>query len=100
MTHNAEHVGGSGRNVSRSCLTPPSATQKASNGVYCMGKHSARALEGEWMSMSTTHPRPTQPGTMTYEEVLEWADEDTLAEWVDGKEYTDDRRRRWQRRGL
>jgi hypothetical protein len=50
--------------------------------------------------MSTTHPRPTPPGTMTYEKVLEWADEDTLAEWVDGKEYTDDRRRRWQRRGL
>ena len=28
---------------------------------------------------------PTKPATMTYEEFLAWADEDTLAEWVDGK---------------
>jgi Uma2 family endonuclease len=28
---------------------------------------------------------PTDPTTMSYEEFLEWADEDTLAEWVDGK---------------
>ena len=28
---------------------------------------------------------PTQTATMTYEEFLQWADEDTLAEWVDGK---------------
>jgi Uma2 family endonuclease len=28
--------------------------------------------------------RPNQPGFMTYEEFLDWADEDTLAEWVDG----------------
>ena len=27
---------------------------------------------------------PTQTATMTYEEFLQWADEDTLAEWVDG----------------
>jgi Uma2 family endonuclease len=27
----------------------------------------------------------TNTGTMTYEEFLDWADEDTLAEWVDGK---------------
>lgn len=28
---------------------------------------------------------PAQPGRMTYEEFLAWADEDTLAEWVDGE---------------
>ncbi len=28
---------------------------------------------------------PQQPATMTYDEFLEWANEDTLAEWVDGK---------------
>jgi Uma2 family endonuclease len=28
---------------------------------------------------------PTRPATMTYDEFLAWADEDTLAEWVDGK---------------
>ena len=28
---------------------------------------------------------PVQTTTMTYDEFLEWADEDTLAEWVDGK---------------
>lgn len=28
---------------------------------------------------------PQQPAMMTYDEFLEWADEDTLAEWVDGK---------------
>lgn len=30
-------------------------------------------------------PRGAPPPYMTYEEFLEWADEDTLAEWVDGK---------------
>lgn len=29
--------------------------------------------------------RPSQPQHMTYEEFLAWADEDTLAEWVDGE---------------
>jgi len=29
--------------------------------------------------------KPIQPRTMTYEEFLAWADEDTLAEWVDGE---------------
>ncbi len=28
---------------------------------------------------------PTQPPRMSYEEFLTWADEDTLAEWVDGE---------------
>lgn len=28
---------------------------------------------------------PAQPGQMTYDEFLSWADEDTLAEWVDGE---------------
>ena len=28
---------------------------------------------------------PTQPPRMSYEEFLQWADEDTLAEWVDGE---------------
>lgn len=28
---------------------------------------------------------PLPPGRMTYEEFLAWADEDTLAEWVDGE---------------
>jgi Uma2 family endonuclease len=31
-------------------------------------------------------PRPSAPpGRMTYEQFLDWADEDTLAEWVDGE---------------
>lgn len=29
--------------------------------------------------------RPARPRRMTYEEFLSWADEDTLAEWVDGE---------------
>ncbi len=28
---------------------------------------------------------PSQPARMTYEEFLDWADEDTLAEWVNGE---------------
>jgi Uma2 family endonuclease len=28
---------------------------------------------------------PAQPRKMTYEEFLAWADEDTLAEWIDGE---------------
>ena len=28
---------------------------------------------------------PAQPATMTYEQFLDWADEDTLAEWVGGR---------------
>ena len=28
---------------------------------------------------------PARPLRMSYEEFLEWADEDTLAEWVDGE---------------
>jgi Uma2 family endonuclease len=31
---------------------------------------------------------PTRPPKMTYEEFLAWADEDTLAEWVDGEVVT------------
>jgi hypothetical protein len=27
---------------------------------------------------------PARPATMSYQEFLAWADEDTLAEWVDG----------------
>jgi Uma2 family endonuclease len=30
-------------------------------------------------------PRRTPPGRMSYEEFLEWCDEDTWAEWVDGE---------------
>ena len=45
---------------------------------------------------------PTKPATMTYDEFLAWADEDTLAEWVDGKVeqaefYHLDERGRYQR---
>jgi len=32
-----------------------------------------------------TPEAPSLPAKMTYEEFLEWADEDTLAEWVDGE---------------
>jgi len=28
---------------------------------------------------------PAEPPRMSYEEFLQWADEDTLAEWVDGE---------------
>jgi len=28
---------------------------------------------------------PAKPATISYDELLEWADEDTLAEWVDGR---------------
>ena len=52
------------------------------------------------MSMSTTHSRPAPPGTMTYEGFPEWADEEDAVAEIIGKAYTDDRRRRWQRRGL
>lgn len=37
------------------------------------------------MAKPISQPRPrNQGGKMTYEEFLEWADEDTRAEWVDG----------------
>jgi Uma2 family endonuclease len=39
------------------------------------------------MAQSTTTQQPQEPGQseyITYEAFLEWADEDTLAEWVDG----------------
>ena len=36
--------------------------------------------------MAQTVPgAPAPPTTMTYEESLEWADEDTHAEWVNGE---------------
>ena len=36
--------------------------------------------------MAQTVPgAPAPPTTMTYEEFLEWADEDTRAEWVNGE---------------
>ncbi len=34
---------------------------------------------------SQTEGEPVPPSPMTYEEFLGWADEDTLAEWVDGE---------------
>jgi Uma2 family endonuclease len=38
------------------------------------------------MAKPISQPRPPdQGGKMTYEEFLAWADEDTLAEWVDGE---------------
>lgn len=37
------------------------------------------------MDPLTLADRPTPPGRMTYEEFLDWADEDTFAEWVDGE---------------
>ncbi|MBI4584831.1 MAG: Uma2 family endonuclease [Planctomycetes bacterium] len=36
------------------------------------------------LQVAETLLRPDQPLKMTYEEFLNWADEDTLAEWVDG----------------
>ena len=33
----------------------------------------------------SAEPQATAPDTMTYEEFLAWADEDTWAEWVDGE---------------
>ncbi len=49
--------------------------------------------EGNQMARhAQTNPPPADPGTpgpplgpMTYEQFLDWADEDTLAEWVDGE---------------
>jgi hypothetical protein len=35
--------------------------------------------------MSTTDAKAAPAGTISYEAFLDWADEDTLAEWVDGK---------------
>jgi Uma2 family endonuclease len=35
--------------------------------------------------MSRAQPRPVPAGTMSFEQFLAWADEDTLAEWVDGQ---------------
>ncbi|MGH2515350.1 MAG: Uma2 family endonuclease [Ktedonobacterales bacterium] len=40
-------------------------------------------LRRQLLALLTTMPQPEFP--MTYEEFLDWADEDTLAEWVDGK---------------
>jgi hypothetical protein len=34
--------------------------------------------------MSTARKHPVPASTMSYEKFLDWADEDTLAEWVDG----------------
>ncbi len=35
--------------------------------------------------MATAHSHPMPAGKVSYKEFLEWADEDTLAEWVDGE---------------
>jgi Uma2 family endonuclease len=42
----------------------------------------ARELETEPLTLAS---RPVPPGKMTYEEFLDWATEDTYAEWVDGE---------------
>lgn len=42
----------------------------------------ARQLETEPLTLAD---RPAPPGKITYEEFLDWADEDTFAEWVDGE---------------
>lgn len=34
---------------------------------------------------TTLADRPVPPGKLTYEQFLDWADEDTFAEWVDGE---------------
>ena len=40
------------------------------------------------ISLSPIEPGRARPPRMTYEEFLAWADEDTLAEWVDGEVIT------------
>lgn len=45
------------------------------------GMIAAMALRDEMLVPAREPP----PGPMTYEEFLEWADEDTWAEWVDGR---------------
>jgi Uma2 family endonuclease len=45
--------------------------------------HVPARLRLELLALLSTDPMHT--ATMTYEEFLQWADEDTLAEWVDGK---------------
>ena len=42
-------------------------------------------LDGEEVADLMVLPRPESPLRMSYEEFLEWADEDTLAEWVNGE---------------
>jgi Uma2 family endonuclease len=42
----------------------------------------AREVETEPLTLAN---RPVPPGKMTYEEFLDWADEETYAEWVDGE---------------
>lgn len=43
-----------------------------------------RRLRLELLAALSTDP--VQTATMTYDDFLEWADEDTLAEWVDGRD--------------
>jgi Uma2 family endonuclease len=45
-------------------------------------EHAARIELEEKARLATD---PTSPVTITYDEFMQWADEDTLAEWVDGK---------------
>ena len=42
-------------------------------------------LDNSPTATATAPPVRSAPRRMTYEEFLEWADEDTLAEWVDGE---------------
>ncbi len=42
-------------------------------------------LRRRLLEVLLTPPRKTTRRKMTYEEFLDWADEDTLAEWVDGE---------------
>lgn len=48
-----------------------------------LGQHA----DGAWLlgALARRAADPADPAIMTYEEFLEWADEDTLAEWVAGK---------------
>src|SRR5579884_3626560 len=47
------------------------------------------AISGRDVPMSTAESQTphadTPPARMTYQQFMDWADEDTLAEWVDGE---------------
>ncbi|MCP4401547.1 MAG: hypothetical protein GY801_30145, partial [bacterium] len=59
--------------------------QKASHAFIRQFFHELEATPEYRQRLSDVLTQETQRTRMTYQEFLEWADEDTLAEWVNGE---------------
>lgn len=56
--------------------------------TFQQSTHNVQERDAAWRRLDTLARAAADPNgdaTMTYDEFMDWADEDTLAEWVDGK---------------